>query len=142
MDLYPPTPDDLHRLAEQLVVAGRLCEAAGITRPLDGSVEDLDAIQAVLDAGRLTPEHTWELQCLGVAFGSVLAGGYEGLDWAIIDDEYGRDPTLRYRDTSVVLTVLTMISKRVEDGEAVRVRELYEGLSRELPRILAEAVGN
>lgn len=142
MNLYPPTPDDLHRLAEQLIVAGRLCQAAGFTRPLDGTAEDLEGIQAVLDAGRLTAEHTWELQCLGVALGNVLAQGYEGLDWAIIDDEYGRDPTLRYRETSLVLNVLTMISKRVEDGEAVRVRELYEGLSRELPRILAEAVGN
>lgn len=58
--------------------------------------------------------------------GRILGSNLDGLDWAIIEDEYGRDPTLRYRDTSLVFGVLTMISKRVEAGEVPDVQALFE----------------
>jgi hypothetical protein len=138
MNLHPPSEADLAQLVEQLAVAHRLVCEQPSPRALDGSLADLDAIQAVLDSGRLQPGLTYELQCLGVAFGSVLIDAFDGLDWAIIDDEYGRDPTVRYRDTSVALNVLTLISKRVEDGERVDVRGLFEGLLREIPAVLSE----
>jgi hypothetical protein len=63
------------------------------------------------------------LQCLGVAFGDVLASELP-LRWVMVTDEYGTDPTLRFKDTSLNVNALTMISKRVERDEAVNVSEL------------------
>jgi hypothetical protein len=46
--------------------------------------------------------------------------------WVMITDEYGSDPTLRFKDTSININALTMISKRVERGESVDVCKLLE----------------
>jgi hypothetical protein len=42
----------------------------------------------------------------------------------MITDEYGTDPTLRFKNTRVNINALTMISKQVEKGESVDVSEL------------------
>jgi hypothetical protein len=42
----------------------------------------------------------------------------------MITDEYGTDPTLRFKNTSVNFNALTMISKRVERDEPLEVSEL------------------
>lgn len=39
----------------------------------------------------------------------------------MVTDEYGTDPTLRYKDSTIQVNPLTMISKRVERGEEVDV---------------------
>jgi hypothetical protein len=51
---------------------------------------------------------------------------YPDLSWVTVQDEYGTDPALRYKTTSILVFPLTMISKRVEDGRAVEVEYLYE----------------
>jgi hypothetical protein len=141
MDFEEPVDADIRRLAEQLVVAEQLTARLAGRIKLDGSRQDLAAIQAVLDSRELGPANTYELQCLGVAFGRVVVDAFPGLDWAIINDEYGRDATLRYTATNVALNVLTMISKRIEDGEQVDVGYLLESPLRELPRIIDESAG-
>jgi hypothetical protein len=123
-----PTADDIDRLAKQWLVADRYVrEQCGGDR-LQQTVGDLQFLQRVLDAQVIAPTQTFELQCLGVALGRVLAANVEGLEWAIVDDEYGRDPTIRYRGTTLQLNVLTMISKRVEQGERVDIQQMYGGL--------------
>ena len=44
----------------------------------------------------------------------------------VIEDEYGRDPALRDGKTSLKLFPLTIISKRVEEGEAVDPVALFK----------------
>jgi len=66
---------------------------------------------------------TYELQCLGVAFGDVLASELP-LRWVMVTDEYGTDPTLRFKETTLQINALTMISKRVKRDEAVNLSEL------------------
>jgi hypothetical protein len=141
MNLQDPNEADLQRLGEQLAVAQALATKQGAGAVLNGSRRDLDVIQSILDAGILGPEDTYELQSLGVAFGSSLIEAFPGLDWAIIDDEYGRDPTIRYTATSVAINVLTMISKRVEDGEHVDVHVLFNSVLNDLPRIIERSTG-
>jgi hypothetical protein len=123
--LSDPSEEDTTRLAEQWLVAFELvlqhCGAE-----LDQSLADLDRLQALLDLEVLAPTDTYELQCLGIALGRVLAHNVPGLDWATVEDEYGRDPTIRYRRTSFQINVLTQISKRVERREPVDVRRLYD----------------
>jgi len=66
---------------------------------------------------------THESQCLGVAFGDVLASELP-LRWVMVTDEYGTDPTLRFKETALQINALSMISKRVERDEAVNLSEL------------------
>jgi len=83
-------------------------------------------LDTILSNGWVEPTETVKLQALGVAFGDALAQEL-GLSWVAVDDEYGCDAALVLEGTSVKVFPLTMISKRVEDGEAVDVRELFAG---------------
>jgi hypothetical protein len=119
-----PTPDDLQDLARRFLVVDALVREH-LGRPLARDTTDLTALQELLDLGVLGPERTIELQCLGIVFGMILADAVEGMDWAIVEDEIGRDPALRFAGTSLLVFPMTMLSKRVEEGEEVRVVELF-----------------
>jgi hypothetical protein len=106
---------------------------------LGTELDDLDRLQRLLDAGVLQADQTYDLQCLGIAFGRILVASMPGLDWAMLDDEYGRDPTLRYDESSLTINTLTLLSKRVERGERVDVRDLYDRVTTDLPGIAAKA---
>lgn len=121
----PLTDDDVARLAEQCLVASNLSLEAS-ERRLDQSLDDLASLQSVVDSGLVEPSETYVLQCLGVAFGCVLARAIDDLDWVIVNDEYGRDPTLRLGSSSIQINCLTMIAKRVESGSTVDIEALYD----------------
>lgn len=140
MEFTEPKEEDLQRLAHQVVAVGSVASRLGLPE-LTGTAADLDVIQAILDSGELESDQTYELQSLGIAFGRALVSAVDGLDWAIVHDEYGSDPTLRYRHTALCVNVLTTISKRVEDGQDVRVRELFEGLQGALQEAILEMGG-
>lgn len=93
---------------------------------LTRSHADLALLQQLVDTTLIAPEQTWALQALGVVFGDALAAMSDGLAWCEVTDEYGTDPTLRFRTTSVQVNALTMISKRVERGASVSVARLAE----------------
>ena len=137
MPLLVPTADDSNRNAEQWDVADRLVREH-VGQGLDRSLRDIDRLQKLLERGVVTGAQTYELQCLGIALGQVLARNVTGLDWAVIEDEYGRDPTIRYRDTSFQVNVLTMISKRVESGQQVDVQGMYEWVRAQLKTLGTE----
>jgi hypothetical protein len=73
-----------------------------------------------------------------MAFGKAFLSAHDEYDWWMVEDEYGRDPAIRLKQTSLLLFPLTMISKRVEDGECVDVRTLYEGLVSRFAELRAE----
>src|SRR5690242_16440705 len=81
-------------------------------------------IETILQAGWIAPDETWKLQSLGITFGDALAQKLE-LQWVAVEDEYGRDPALQLGGTSILLFRLTAISKRIERGESVDVRQLF-----------------
>lgn len=125
--ILPLTESDLNRLEEQRAV---------VTRHLsEGSLENyktaagkLGTLRALLNAKVFTPEHTYELQSMGVVLGDVFVQDM-GFHWIVVQDEYGRDPAIKYQGTSVLVFPLTMISKRVERGETVDVFDLYNGVA-------------
>lgn len=82
-------------------------------------------VSLILSSGWVGSQDTLELQCLGIAFGDALAQ-YLSLEWVSITDEYGQDPALSLPGTSLLLFPMTMISKRVEEGEVVDVPELFQ----------------
>ena len=120
----PPTLEDTKRLASQWLSASKLAEEE-FSRPLDQSQADLATIQRLLDDD-VVDRGKYSLQCLGVALGRVMIRNIQGLDWWMVEDEFGRDSCLRYLDTTIQVNPLTMISKRVERGETVDVANLFE----------------
>jgi Domain of unknown function (DUF3806) len=92
---------------------------------------DLAILQRLIDDQVFDRTQTYELQCLGVAFGDVLASEFP-LKWVMVTDEYGTDPTLRYKMTSVQINALTMISKRIEKGERVTLSVLLKTTGEQL----------
>jgi len=132
-----PTASDIDRIAKQLIHAESVVtDIAG--RAFDGSRADLSAIQSVLDAGSVERDATYTLQSLGMAFGKVFIEQHDGFDWWMVEDEYGRDPAIRFGQTSLLAFPQTMISKRIEDGERVDIEDLFDGLSRRLVELSEE----
>ncbi|WP_018607860.1 DUF3806 domain-containing protein [Uliginosibacterium gangwonense] len=84
----------------------------------------LKLLQEILNAGWIDESETLKLQCLGITFGDAISQQL-GLNWVMVEDEYGRDPALTLEGTSILLFPKTMISKRIEDGEEVDVQELF-----------------
>lgn len=89
---------------------------------------DFVLLQKILDAKLVGKNETWKLQSLGVVFGDALVTKIAGLSWWEVTDEYGTDPTLRFRDKMLQVNVLTMLSKRVEDGREIDVAHMAKRL--------------
>ena len=117
--------EDSARLERQrALVAAAIKKKYGIPR-LTGTRKDLPILQKLLDDRVFSKSQTYELQSLGVTFGDVLTSEFP-LRWVMVTDEYGTDPTLRFRNTAVNINALTMISKRVERDEQVSLSHLVE----------------
>lgn len=116
---------DRERLDRQRAIVAATAKQKYGTGGLTTTVADLPVLQRLIDDNAFSKSQTYELQSLGVAFGDVLASELP-LRWTMVTDEYGTDPTLRYKDRPVNINALTMISKRVERGEAVNLVRLLQ----------------
>lgn len=96
---------------------------------------DLDAIQRLLDRELVARDDEYGQQALGVALGDSLARDHRTLAWAVVDDQYGHSRALRYRDTANLFFPVTMISKRVQAGERVDVRALYDQVAADVAKL-------
>lgn len=117
-------PPDLDRISKQRAVVDAATRSLYATS-LPGGKGDLAVLQRLVDDQVFRPDQTYELQSLGIVLGQVLAL-HPDLSWVTVQDDYGTDPALRYKTTSILVFPLTMISKRVEDGREVEVEYLYE----------------
>jgi hypothetical protein len=135
--IEPPNATDIDFIARSFLHANELVK--GVTgEQLTGGETDLAKIQMVLESRTVEPEATYSLQALGIAFGRVFIENTTDYDWWMVEDEYGRDPAIRFKRTTLLAFPLTMISKRVEDGEEIDVRALYDGLQEQLDDIRAQ----
>jgi hypothetical protein len=132
-----PTDEDIDYIARMLIYAAEITEEiAGIA--LAENLDDLDTLQRVIDSKLIDRESTQALQALGLAFGKVFVNETPGYDWWMVEDEFGRDPAIRYKETTLMAFPQTMISKRVEDDEKINLKEMYFGLQHQLERIRVE----
>jgi len=97
----------------------------------------LSLIDTILASNWIGPHETLKLQCLGITFGDALEQRL-GLEWQMVEDEYGRDPALVQVGTSIVVFPQTSISKRIEAGEVVDVYELFESACHTIQRVRDE----
>ncbi len=115
--------EDSARLERQRAVVLATSKQRYGTLALTRTKSDLPVLQNLIDDRVFNKSQTYELQSLGVAFGDVLSSELP-LRWVMVTDEYGTDPTLRFKKTTVQINALTMISKRIERNERVDVSEL------------------
>lgn len=134
----PPTQEDINQLGKQLnfieMRIGLIIKGAAF----EGSLDDLDLLQRALDSGDIASDDTVDLQSLGVPFGQLFINNNPGFNWWMVEDEIGRAPCIRYKETDLLLYPLTLISKRVEDGELVNIRKLFENLSQQLQQVIEQ----
>ena len=124
---------DSARLKQQRAVVMAAVKRYGAVS-LTRTKADLPLLQKVINDRVFKKSQTYELQCLGVAFGDVLASELP-LRWVIVRDAYGTDPTLRFKQTTVQVNALTMISMRIERNQPVDLllllRQTREHLAQE-----------
>lgn len=92
---------------------------------LNQSETDLDYIQRAIDVELIDFKNNYALECLGVAFGRVFAKNIDGLDWWVVEDEFGREIIMRYKETSLRINVIYMLGKRLSKGVNVDVKWFY-----------------
>ena len=102
--------------------------------------EKLSLLERILEQKWIEPHETWKLQSLGVTFGDALAQSL-GLEWVAVKDEDGRGPALKDPVSSVIVFPLTMISKRVEQGEAVDIVAMFRWVCKRTPELRAKFEG-
>ncbi|MGB6402540.1 MAG: DUF3806 domain-containing protein [Candidatus Sulfotelmatobacter sp.] len=117
--------EDSARLERQRAVVLAAARQRYGTRALTRTKRDLPVLQNLIDDKVFNRSQTHEYQSLGVAFGDVLASELP-LRWVMVTDEFGTDPTLRFKETTLQINALTMISKRVERDEPVNVQWLLD----------------
>ncbi len=121
------TEADLKRLEDQRAVVTRYLDEDSL-RKFETAPGKLGTLRALLKAEVFSPDQTYELQSMGIVLGDVFVQDM-GFHWVMVEDEYGRDPAIKFQETSVILFPLTMISKRIEQGETVDVFDLYNGVA-------------
>ncbi len=122
------TEVDANGLREQRAVVERYLGNDASKEKFKTAAGKLGTIRAILQAGVFKPNQTYELQCLGIVLGDAFVQEL-GMEWAMVEDQYGRDPAVRVPGTSIILFPLTMISKRIENGEQVDVFALFNGVA-------------
>jgi len=98
---------------------------------VDGKLILLDAI---IKNKWIEPEEKVKLQNLGITLGDALAQKLN-MRWMTVEDDSGRDPCIVLEGTSIVLFPLTMISKRIEQGEDVDVYGLFEDITSKVEEV-------
>ena len=117
--------EDTARLDKQRALVAAAAKHKYGTPSFAKTKSDLVVLQRLINDQAFNKSQTYELQSLGVAFGDVLATEFP-LRWVMVTDEYGTDPTLRYKATTLQINALPMISKRIERDEHVSLLELVE----------------
>jgi hypothetical protein len=129
---------DAQRLDQQRAFIAKVVQQKYGTTALTKTEKDLPVLQRLLDDHVFGKTQTRELQSLGVVFGDVLTSEFP-LRWVMVTDEFGTDPTLRFKDKIVNINALTMISKRVERDEHVNLQLLVQKTREALAEVDAQS---
>ena len=131
-DIMQFSPLDIEQLAHmdrQRAFVSQFVATHLPNRRITGTKEDFAVLQAIVDSRLIDKDNTWKLQSLGIIFGDALITAIDGLAWWEMSDKWGTDPVLRYRTSTLQMGAMTMISKRVEDGRDVNVKQIAEWLA-------------
>ena len=128
---------DHARLKEQRAVVEKYLSKEDLETKYQTPAGKLGTLRALLEAKVFSKSQTYELQSMGIVLGDTFVQEM-GFHWVIVEDEYGRDPAIKYKETSIILYPLTMISKRIENGETVDVFELFNGAAAKVEELIEQ----
>ncbi len=140
-EIIPPD-DEWNTYIVKMWLLGNQVSQDVIGVEMDGTLEDLKRLQIIIESKQIPVENTKELQSFGIILGKVFVNETPDYDWWVVNDEHGKDVCIRYKETSLLIFPLTIISKRIEDGELFDVVELYRLLTVDLERIKNENYAN
>lgn len=123
-----PKDADLQRLKEQRAVVEKYLAIEDARKKYQTPAGKLGLLRSILKADIFHANQTYELQCLGVVLGDVFVQDMK-MEWVIVEEKGVRDPAVRLPGTTIILYLLTMISKRVERGDKVDVFDLYNDIA-------------
>lgn len=122
-----PTNNDNTDIALKLLAMQKLIkEEYGYE--LCQSLDDLSYLQKVIDDKLIDSQDWYSLECLGVVFGRVMVNNNSGLDWWAVEDKYGRDVVIRYKETTLQISIKQILGKRLHKGDSVNVKSFYDSL--------------
>jgi hypothetical protein len=127
-NVISPTSKDLERLAKQRAVLEKYLGDEPSRKNYKSAAGKLGLLRALIEQRIFKPTQTYELQSMGIVLGDAFVQELK-MEWVIVEDSQGRDPALRIPKTSIIIYPLTMISKRIEKGEAVDVFDLFNGVT-------------
>ncbi len=143
MDQVISAPDDewTTYIAKMWLLGNQISKDI-LEEEMDGTLADLSRLQKIIDSNGIPASNTQELQSLGIVFGKMFVENTPDYDWWVVEDEYGKDVCLRYKETSLMIFPQTMISKRIEDSEELEITEFYKMLKQDLEQIKSENYAN
>ncbi len=136
-----PTEDELTYIARQWILANQISEEL-LEVSLNRTLTDLEKLQSILDKNILTIERGNQISAIGIAFGQVFVNEISGYDWWMVEDEYGRDIAIRYKDTTLLIFPESMIANRIEDNIDFTIQELFADLKNDMANIISENFQN
>jgi hypothetical protein len=103
---------------------------------IQGTKQDLRALQQLVDREVLDKSQVEEWQTIGVLFGDILAKEFK-LNWVSYEDELGENKALRYRKSENYVFPVTLFSKRVRFDEEIDMLEVYAKLEGQIKEFIA-----
>ena len=131
---FEPTENEYQDLARKWLSAKNLI-VEEYDYELNQSEQDLLYIQKAINDELIDFQNDHALDCLGVAFGRVIAKNSDVLDWWVVEDEFGRDIIMRYKETSLRFNVINRLGKRLSEGSKVDVNWFYNKILTQLSEL-------
>ncbi|QGL80876.1 DUF3806 domain-containing protein [Stenotrophomonas maltophilia] len=127
MRFDPLPPALIAHMQQQRAQVAALVASAFPTVPVQWPLLP-STLQRVVDAELIDHDDCDGWEALGVAFGDCLAQRVPELAWIQVTDAWGVDAVLRYGEANSIVTAVTLLIKRVEEGEAIEINHLLEAL--------------
>ncbi len=127
MRFDPLPPALIAHMQQQRAQVAALVASAFPTVPVQWPLLP-STLQRVVDAELIDPDDCDGWEALGVAFGDCLAQRVPELAWTQVTDAWGVDAVLRYGEANSIVSAVTLLIKRVEEGEAIEINHLLEAL--------------
>lgn len=86
---------------------------------------DMEILQKLLTEKLIKNNNTLQLQAMGIILGDIYIKQL-GVHWVVLKDKMGRSRALQADNQQQLLFPITMISRRVEVGIEVNIKEIYQ----------------
>lgn len=95
-----------------------------LKKDFQGTEEDLEKIQQLIDSGILSPKNREAWLALGIAVATILSNEIEGVEWMTLVDGNREAPVLLYRDR--LIDPMKLVWSKIKAGQPCDVAEAYK----------------